>query len=115
MSESHLSQTPQAASSALRQQGLVRPKRWSSFGSRVVSVYLPALLLVVFVVSPFLWMLLGSFKTNAELMSNQGQTLWIKKPTLDNYVRLFQEYPFARFFLNSTIVSTCTTLIAVSF
>jgi ABC-type glycerol-3-phosphate transport system permease component len=48
-------------------------------------------------------------------MSNQGQTLWINNPTLSNYVRLFQEYPFARFFLNSTIVSTFTTLIAVSF
>lgn len=64
---------------------------------------------------PFLWMLLGSFKTNIELMASQGQTLWIKEPTLDNYVRLFQQYPFARFFLNSTIVATGTTIIAVSF
>lgn len=60
-------------------------------------------------------MLLGSFKTNIELMSSQGQTLWIKEPTLDNYIRLFQQYPFARYFLNSTIVATGTTIISVSF
>ena len=32
-----------------------------------------------------------------------------------NYQRLFKEYPFARFFLNSAFVSTMTTLIAVCF
>jgi len=83
--------------------------------SRAVTVYLPTALLILFVITPFLWMLLGSFKTNIELMSSQGQTLWIKEPTLDNYFRLFQQYPFARFFLNSTIVATGTTIIAVSF
>ncbi|HLG52233.1 MAG TPA: carbohydrate ABC transporter permease [Chloroflexota bacterium] len=82
---------------------------------RFCTVYLPTILLILFVITPFLWMLLGSFKTNIELMSSQGQTLWIKEPTLDNYVRLFHDYPFARFFLNSTIVATGTTMIAVSF
>lgn len=83
--------------------------------TRLLTVYLPTAVLIVFVTMPFLWMLLGSFKTNIELMSSQGQTLWIKEPTLDNYFRLFQQYPFTRFFLNSTIVATGTTIIAVSF
>jgi multiple sugar transport system permease protein len=81
----------------------------------VLVFYLPTTILILLVTMPFLWMLLGSFKTNIELMGNQGQTLWIKEPTFDNYVRLFQQYPFARFFLNSTIVATGTTIIAVSF
>lgn len=81
----------------------------------ILLIYLPATLLLTFVVLPFLWMFLGSFKSTSELMSNQGQTLWIKRPTLENYINLFREYPFARFFLNSTIVSTFTTQIAVSF
>lgn len=72
-------------------------------------------MVLIFVVVPFLWILLGSFKTNIELMASQGQTLWIQHPTLDNYVNLFQQYPFARYFLNSTVVATGTTLIAVSF
>jgi len=82
---------------------------------RIVRVYVPLSILLIFVLMPFLWILLGSFKTNIELMSNQGQTLLIQHPTLENYFNLFQEYPFARYFLNSTIVATGTTLIAVSF
>ena len=81
----------------------------------LLGIYIPAALLILFVLSPFMWMLIGSFKTNAELMSNQGQTLWINHPTIENYIHLFRQYPFARFFLNSTIVSTFTTLIAISF
>jgi multiple sugar transport system permease protein len=80
-----------------------------------LGVYLPTALLMLFVLTPFMWMLLGSFKTNIELMANQGQTLWIQHPTFDNYRHLFQQYPFARYFLNSTIVATGTTVIAVSF
>lgn len=92
-----------------------RGYRQRVFLSNLFMVYVPAALLLVFVITPFLWMFLGSFKSNTELMSNQGQTLWIEQPTFQNYVNLFREYPFARFFLNSTIVATFTTAVAVSF
>lgn len=119
MPQSHLS-SPSAKpmANAIRVNRKAQPKWRRSLHQllfRTTFVYIPAALLFVFVVTPFLWMLLGSFKTNAELMSNQGQTLWIKNPTLSNYTRLFREYPFARFFLNSTIVSSLTTLISVCF
>ncbi len=99
---------------------LVRPARRARQTMRrtaltALGVYLPTALLMLFVLTPFMWMLLGSFKTNIELMANQGQTLWIQHPTFDNYLHLFQQYPFARYFLNSTIVAAGTTVIAVSF
>jgi multiple sugar transport system permease protein len=72
------------------------------------------IVLAAIIITPFLWMLFGSFKSNFELMQRQGQTLWIDRPTLSNYVRLFQEYDFARYFLNSTIVATVTAVIATS-
>lgn len=109
MDKRTLAERMQASEARLRRQ------RMQQIFFRIFSVYLPAVLLLIFVVLPFLWMLLGSFKTNAELMSNQGQTLWINNPTTSNYIRLFQEYPFARFFLNSMIVAAGTTVIAVSF
>jgi multiple sugar transport system permease protein len=77
-------------------------------------IYLMVIVLAAIIITPFLWMLLGSFKSNFELMQRQGQTLWIDHPTLSNYVRLFQEYDFARYFLNSTIVATVTAVIATS-
>jgi ABC-type glycerol-3-phosphate transport system permease component len=73
------------------------------------------ILLTLLIITPFLWMFLGSFKSNFELMQKQGQTLWIENPTLSNYSRLFKEYDFARYFLNSTIVSSLTAVIATSF
>lgn len=72
-------------------------------------------LLGTIVLAPFLWMLIGSFKSNFELMRSQGQTLWIEAPTLSNYVRLFEEYDFARYFLNSILVSLISATIATSF
>lgn len=74
--------------------------------------YVMVCLLILIIVAPFLWMLLGSFKPNHELLQRQGQTLWIENPTLQNYRRLFQEYDFARYFLNSTIVAGVTALVA---
>jgi ABC-type glycerol-3-phosphate transport system permease component len=76
--------------------------------------HLLVLLLALLIITPFLWMFLGSFKSNFELMQRQGQTLWIEHPTLENYSRLFREYDFARFFLNSTIVSAVTAIFSTS-
>jgi ABC-type glycerol-3-phosphate transport system permease component len=69
---------------------------------------------VALVVTPFLWMLLGSFKPTYELLQQQGQTLWIAHPTLENYQRLFREYDFVRYFLNSLLVATVTAIVATS-
>lgn len=79
-----------------------------------IFMHAAVIVLALVIVTPFLWMLLGSFKTNFELMQRQGQTLWIENPTVSNYVRLFQEYDFARYFLNSTIVASATAVIATS-
>ncbi len=86
-----------------------RSVRWHG-----VVTHICILALAAVIVLPFLWMLLGSFKPNFELMQKQGQTLWIENPTLENYERLFQEYDFARYFLNSTIVAAATAVFATS-
>jgi multiple sugar transport system permease protein len=58
---------------------------------------------------PFVWMLLGSFKTQGELLRNP--TGWIpQEPTLENYVKWFTQFNIGGFFLNSTIVAVVTVL-----
>lgn len=79
-----------------------------------IGTYFMVVVLAAFIVMPFLWMFLGSFKPNYELLQKQGQTLWIDNPTLSNYRRLFTEYDFARYFLNSTIVASVTAVVATS-
>ena len=68
----------------------------------------------VAVVTPFVWMILGSFKTQGELL-RVPPTWWPQKPTLDNYRALFNEETFLRYFANSTIVAVAVTAANVTF
>ena len=68
----------------------------------------------VAVVTPFVWMILGSFKTQGELL-RVPPTWWPQKPTLDNYRALFNEASFLRYFANSTLVAVCVTAANVIF
>lgn len=57
---------------------------------------------------PFVWMLLASFKTQAQIMSTDN--FWFFKPTGQNYVNVFNEYDFMKFIFNSFIVAAGSTL-----
>ena len=57
---------------------------------------------------PFVWMVLGSFKTTGEL--RQLPPTWIPEdPTLENYRDLFDRLDFPRYFFNSTVVAVAVT------
>ena len=63
----------------------------------------------VAVVTPFVWMILGSFKGESELRQ-VPPTWWPETPTLDNYRQLFAKESFLRYFLNSTVVALIVTV-----
>ena len=56
---------------------------------------------------PFLWMVLGSFKTTRDFLS--FPPVWLFRPTLDNYAEVFADNAFFRYVLNSTIVAAGAT------
>ena len=66
------------------------------------------------VITPFVWMVLGSFKPEGELL-RVPPTWWPESPTLDNYRELFSKGIFPRSFLNSTIVAIIVTVANVTF
>ena len=74
-------------------------------------LWLYAVLTVGFVavVTPFVWMILGSFKSSGELRQ-LPPTWWPEAPTLDNYRQLFSEESFPRYFLNSVLVAVFVTV-----
>jgi multiple sugar transport system permease protein len=55
---------------------------------------------------PFIWMILGSFKTGAEIR-HIPPTFFPNEPTLDNYATILQDddLPLATFYRNSAIIS----------
>lgn len=71
-------------------------------------VYLLLTLGLIFVIAPFIWMILGSFKTNAEL-AQIPPTWWPQAPTLQNYVNLFSKLDFPLYFANSVIIAVFVT------
>ena len=64
---------------------------------------------LVLVVTPFVWMALGSVKTEGELRANPP-TWWPQSPTLDNFRELFTRLDFPQFFTNSIVVAIAVTL-----
>jgi multiple sugar transport system permease protein len=57
---------------------------------------------------PFIWMILGSFKSHADF--GHIPLLWLPSKWLpSNYLEVFNLMPFARMYLNSIIVAVCVT------
>lgn len=84
------------------------PVRGRDRAARAVLYAVLALGLLV-VIGPFLWMLLSSFKPEAEIRQ-VPPTWWPEAPTLGNYQELFSRLDFPRYFLNSTLVAALVTL-----
>jgi multiple sugar transport system permease protein len=69
-------------------------------------------LVALFVVFPFVWMVLTSFKTEKDVFALPAQ-LWPAHWSFDAYSKIWQELPFARLFLNSVIFAGGVTVISV--
>jgi multiple sugar transport system permease protein len=74
--------------------------RWGLYGALTVAL--------AAVVSPFVWMILGSFKSEGELRQSPP-TWWPQTASLDNYTQLFSRLDFGTYFTNSVIVAVAVT------
>jgi multiple sugar transport system permease protein len=72
------------------------------------------LVFAAFMVFPFVWMVLTSFKTQQAIFAAPGNLL-PETFSLDAYVRIWSELPFARLFLNSIIFAGGATALSVFF
>lgn len=77
-------------------------------------VHFGLVVLIVGGIFPAFWLFLTSLKTDGELV-RIPITYLPDAPTLLNYVDVFQQNPFARFLLNSLVVSLSATLVCVLF
>ena len=62
-------------------------------------------------VAPFLWMVLGSFKTTVDFLA--FPPVFVFAPTLENYRQVLADNSFLQYTLNSTIVAAGATLIGL--
>lgn len=81
--------------------------------TRLLTLHLPMLVIVLFALGPYLWMLLTSVKPESELFSAQRALLphsW----TLENYVRLLTKTSFLANVGHSLIVALGTVALGLS-
>ena len=82
----------------------VRPRR-VLFYALVISVLVGYLF-------PFYWMVLSSLKTQIQNFANPP--LFLFTPTLENYVSVFANNPFALFLFNSLVIGAGSTLLGLA-
>ena len=83
------------------------------FRVRLMNVYLPLSAFLIFLLFPFYWMLIVSFKPTTDLFDLGLNPFWIQHFTLDNYLYLFQETDFPIWMKNTIIVSVAATSLSL--
>lgn len=97
---------------ALQAPATAGPDRDAAAGRRRAGqwwIYVGLTLGIVLMVGPFLWMLLGAFKPQAEFLVDPP-TFLPENPTTGNFTRLFENLDFPRFFFNSSLVALVVTI-----
>ena len=75
--------------------------------------YLVLSLVALVTIFPFAWILLTSLKGPGDLLFSTPPTFLPADPTLANYGRVLSQLPIPKFFLNSILASTATTVLNV--
>ncbi|MDA8218997.1 MAG: carbohydrate ABC transporter permease [Dehalococcoidales bacterium] len=84
-----------------------------TLGKRILSVYLPLAAFLIFLLFPFYWMILVSFKQTQDLFNQANNPFWIQHFTLENYAYLFTDTTFPEWTKNTLIVATASTAISL--
>ncbi len=85
-----------------------RPTAGEPRRPRALGLHALLVLGLLLLAGPFLWMVLGAFKTQAEF--RELPPTWLPEaPTLDNFSRLFDRLDFPTYAFNSTVVAVMVT------
>jgi multiple sugar transport system permease protein len=86
-------------------------RRFSLFNAGMYAILTLASAVVLI---PTLWMISTAFKSNEEVMVTPPA--WIPDhPTIDSFIRIWKDYPFTDYFLNSVYIVVASTLITIVF
>ena len=115
-----LEQVSVHAGNAIR--GIIQPGKRSgpllkTSQRKKVSVGLRVLLLLpilVFVLFPFYWIVITSFKSDLQIQQYQSM-FWPNPWTLDQHRSLLEQTPFPLWYRNTVIVAVCSTALSVVF
>ena len=78
-----------------------------------IMMYAVELLIIVLSVFPILWVVLSSFKTNAQILEGAFTVPTGVQVGLETYAYLFERYDFLLYFRNSLVVALVSTAISL--
>jgi multiple sugar transport system permease protein len=81
---------------------------------RVVTLYIPVAIFLFVLLFPFYWMVMTSIKSNAELLSREGNPFWVIHPTLEHFRHLIFETPYPDWIWNTIVVSVVSTFTSLA-
>jgi multiple sugar transport system permease protein len=82
--------------------------------ARRIPLYLVAILGALLTMLPFAWMLLSSFKNNAEIF-RYPPTMFPENLQMGNYAKLLEQWPFGMWFVNSVLIAVIGTAAVLFF
>jgi len=75
--------------------------------------WLVTVIVLLIVIGPLLWIYLTAFKSAGDIFTTELKRLIVFAPTLDNFERIFTNYPFWFNLGNTAIISVVSTLIVM--
>ena len=87
---------------------------WDRGIRRLVFIYLPLVCFVFILLFPFYWMVVTTFKPNAELYNYKTYNpFWIAQPTLDHVYRLLFQTDYPRWLTTTMMVAIGATTLSL--
>ncbi|GIO26512.1 carbohydrate ABC transporter permease [Ornithinibacillus bavariensis] len=80
-----------------------------------ISSYILLIAITLFMIGPFLWLLSTSLKAGSENIFQYPPKLLPEHPTLSNFSKVMEVFPFWRYLFNSVVVSVLTVVLNVLF
>src|SRR5262245_65398958 len=91
--------------------------QFKRFAKRLLWLYLPTLLFLVFVLLPFYWMAITSFKQDRNIFDPKANPFWFNMaPTLKHYINLINpdKTDFLIWLQNSFMVAALVAVLSVA-
>jgi multiple sugar transport system permease protein len=85
-----------------------------SIPRRIVTLYLPLGVFLFVLLFPFYWMVMTSIKSNAELISREGNPFWVVAPTLEHFRHLLFDTDYPSWMWNTVVVSVVSTFTSLA-
>jgi multiple sugar transport system permease protein len=85
-----------------------------SIPRRVATLYLPLGVFLFVLLFPFYWMVMTSIKSNAELISREGNPFWVVAPTLEHFRHLIVDTDYPSWMWNTVVVSVVSTFTSLA-